>query len=276
MANRLIKAILLILFSSVLIAGCANQNKTESSSLSSSSTAESLCESNASSVDENKESSITNEENSFGDTESSDSSIPDENSEIPPDESGTSDDEQTYVPDDDELVLIKDYIPTIKFDIRYATENNFTGQVIYDTADTYLRYGTVKKLKAVQEELELWGLSLLIWDAYRPTEAQQKLWDICPDPNFVSNPKNGFSGHCRGEAIDITVITASGTMIEMPSNFDEFTALADRDYSDVSAIAAENSQMLEDIMEKHGFSGYRKEWWHYSDTVTYPVYGQEE
>ena len=24
-------------------------------------------------------------------------------------------------------------------------------------------------------------------------------------------------------------------------------------------------------MEKHGFSGYYKEWWHYSDTVTYPV-----
>ena len=179
-------------------------------------------------------------------------------------------------PKDEDLVLIKEYIPSIRFDIRYATENNFTGQVIYDSNDAYLRYGTVKKLKRVQEQLQEKGLCLLIYDAYRPTKAQEKLWEICPDPNFVSDPKNGFSGHCRGGAIDITLMDSNGELLEMPSDFDEFTSLADRDYSDVSSVAAENSQMLEDIMTKNGFSGYRKEWWHYSDTVKYSVVIEEE
>jgi len=269
MENRLIKVISCISLSVILLSGCSAEK--ESAILSepdASSDYESSAISNISSEPaNNSESEGSKPTESLESSDITDvSSVPDQ---LP-------DEEIPYIPADDELVLIKDYIPTVKFDIRYATVNNFTGQIIYDTADTYLRYGTVKKLMAVQEELEEKGLSLLIWDAYRPTEAQQKLWDICPDPNFVSDPKKGFSGHCRGGAIDITVVTSNGELLEMPSDFDEFTALADRDYSDVSAIAAENSQMLEDLMEKHGFSGYRKEWWHYSDTVTYPVAGQEE
>lgn len=74
----------------------------------------------------------------------------------------------------------------------YATENNFTGVRIYDFTDAYLRYGTVKKLANVQKELKEQGYSLKIWDAYRPFEAQQKLWEVYPDPNYVANPANGM------------------------------------------------------------------------------------
>ena len=55
----------------------------------------------------------------------------------------------------------------------------------------------------------------------------------------------------------------------MPSDFDEFAAIADRDYSDVSEQAKANAQLLETVMQKHGFNGYWNEWWHYSDTVSY-------
>ena len=174
-------------------------------------------------------------------------------------------DEPIY-PDDNELVLISDYIPDIALDIRYATANNFTGEVIYESADAYLKYGTVKKLILVQNELKEYGYGLLIWDAYRPPEAQWKLWEVCPDPNFVSDPNKGISGHSRGDTVDVTLIDLkTNTELTMPSAFDEFGATADRDYSDVSITAAENAKLLEDIMTKHGFSGYRKEWWHYSD-----------
>lgn len=91
-------------------------------------------------------------------------------------------------PEDDEYVLVKKYIPDIYAELMYATENNFTGVRIYDFTDAYLRYGTVKKLANVQKELKEQGYSLKIWDAYRPFEAQQKLWEVYPDPNYVANP----------------------------------------------------------------------------------------
>lgn len=95
-------------------------------------------------------------------------------------------------PEDDEYVLVKKYIPDIYVELMYATENNFTGVRIYDFTDAYLRYGTVKKLANVQKELKEQGYSLKIWDAYRPFEAQQKLWEVYPDPNYVANPANGM------------------------------------------------------------------------------------
>ena len=171
--------------------------------------------------------------------------------------------------DDATPVRVRDYIPNIAVDLRYATERNFTGQVIYDFTEPYLRWGTVKKLMAVQQDLNNMGYGLLIWDGYRPPAAQFKLWEIVPDANFVANPYNGYSSHSRGNTVDVTLVTLSGDAVEMPSDFDEFAAIADRDYSDVSEAAAANARLLEMTMEAHGFTGYVNEWWHYSDTVRY-------
>ena len=63
----------------------------------------------------------------------------------------------------------------------------------------------------------------------------------------------------------------AGRELEMPTAFDDFTAKANRDYSDCSETAAENARLLERMMEKHGFSGYFGEWWHFTDTQDYPV-----
>ncbi len=183
----------------------------------------------------------------------------------------TQEESTPYVPQNDELVRIIDYIPDIVLDIRYATANNFTGEIIYESADAYLRYGTVKKLISVQNELKGNGYSLLIWDAYRPTEAQWKLWAICPDPSYVSDPNKKYSSHSRGNTVDISIVDAQGNTLTLPSGFDEFGATADRDYSDVSPEAAENAEMLEELMYKYGFSGYSKEWWHYTDIDEYDV-----
>ena len=172
---------------------------------------------------------------------------------------------------DQELVTIRDFLPNIYIDVKYATADNFTGQIIYDFSEPSLRYGTVKKLMAVQKELNGLGYSLKVWDAYRPIEAQMKLWEICPDPAYVSDPSKGYSGHCRGNTIDVTLVTIDGKEIKMPSGYDEFSALADRDYSDVSSAAAKNAKLLESVMKKHGFKGYQAEWWHYTDTVSYRV-----
>ena len=173
-------------------------------------------------------------------------------------------------PEDDEYVLVKKYMPDIYVELMYATENNFTGVRIYDFTDAYLRYGTVKKLANVQKELKEQGYRLKIWDAYRPFEAQQKLWEVYPDPNYVANPANGMKNHNLGGTVDITMVAADGSVISMPTEFDDFSLKADRDYSDIEdEEAVKNVIILQNAMENNGFTGYQGEWWDYSDTVEY-------
>ena len=173
-------------------------------------------------------------------------------------------------PEDDEYVLVNKYIPDIYVELMYATDNNFTGVRIYDFTDAYLRYGTVKKLANVQKELKEQGYRLKIWDAYRPFEAQQKLWEVYPDPNYVANPANGMKKHNLGGTVDITMVAADGSVISMPTEFDDFSLKADRDYSDIEdEEAVKNVMILQNAMENNGFTGYQGEWWDYSDTVEY-------
>ena len=170
-----------------------------------------------------------------------------------------------------DFVRVLDYIPSMYQELRYATADNFTGQVIYDFTDAYLRYSTVKKLAAVNEDLAQLGLALKIWDGFRPVSAQFKLWEVCPDPTFVANPTKGFSSHSRGNTVDVTLVAQDGTELEMPSAFDDFSAKANRDYSDTTKTAADHAELLEILMEKHGFYGYFDEWWHFYDNDQYPV-----
>lgn len=174
-------------------------------------------------------------------------------------------------PAPEDFVRVLDYLPSACQELMYATDRNFTGQTIYDFSDAYLRYGTVKKLTAVSEDLSELGLALKIWDGFRPVSAQRKLWEACPDPSFVANPETGFSSHSRGNTLDVTLVDKNGQELEMPTGFDDFSSKADRDYSDCTQDAAAHAQLLEILMEKHGFQGYSKEWWHFTDTDEYPV-----
>lgn len=172
---------------------------------------------------------------------------------------------------DTDFVKVKDYIPDLVVDLKYSTVDNFTGERVYEFNDLYLRYGTVLKLMEVQKELRQHGLLMKVWDGFRPTGAQKILWNAKPDPAYVSNPATGYSNHSRGNTVDVTLVDASGEEVEMPSGYDAFSALGDRDYSDCSQKAAENAQLLEDVMTKYGFVGYEGEWWHYADQTEYDV-----
>lgn len=174
-------------------------------------------------------------------------------------------------PSVDEMVALSEYLPEAVLDIRYATDNNFTGQVIYENGDSYLRYGTVKKLKKAAEMLAEEGYILLIWDAWRPAAAQWKLWEICPDGNYVSDPNRGYSSHTRGGTVDLSLIDAEGNAVPMPTDFDDFSTAADRDYSEIDGEAAANARLLEAVMIECGFKPYQKEWWHYTDQTDWDV-----
>ncbi len=173
---------------------------------------------------------------------------------------------------DDEMVAVKDYAPSIRVELKYAGKKNMTGRRLYDYHEAYLRYGTVRKLIRAQKKLEKYGMGLKIWDAYRTPAAQKKLWAVCPNPAYVSDPSKGYSSHTRGSAVDVTLVDADGTELVMPTGFDNLTKLADRDYSDIDdEFARDNARMLEKIMKSCGFTPYSEEWWHYTDKDKYGV-----
>lgn len=170
-----------------------------------------------------------------------------------------------------DFVNVRNYIPDIFVDLKYASSDNIAGKVIYDFDGVYLRYGTVVKLMQVQEELREMGLSLMIWDAFRPVEAQAELWAAYPNEIFVTNPETGTSANSCGYAVDVTVVDADGNQLEMPSEYDSFTSLADRNYGDCTEAAAENATMLQELMMKYGFNGVQTKWYHFEDSTMYSV-----
>ncbi len=161
-----------------------------------------------------------------------------------------------------ELVDLQAFIPQVQIDLKYATPDNFTQQVVYTFPCCLLIKDAALYLKDVQAELEPMGLGLKVWDGFRPMAAQWKFWELVPDERYVSNPTKG-GRHTRGTAIDLTLITKDGEELVMPSAFDDFSEKAHRNYMEASEEAIKNRKLLETIMEKHGFVGLATEWWHF-------------
>jgi len=164
-----------------------------------------------------------------------------------------------------DLVELKKVIPNVVLDVRYATTNNFTGQKLYENDRTFLRRAVAENLRAAQQDFNRMGFGLKIYDAYRPLSVQKKMWAVYPHEGYVANPAKG-SRHNRGAAVDVTLIhLKNGKELPMPSGYDEFSEKAHRNYRYTSAEEIRNRELLESVMEKHGFIGLPTEWWHFDD-----------
>lgn len=71
------------------------------------------------------------------------------------------------------FVYLDEYLPSLKFDLRYATTHNFTGQVVtgYEDVRPVLTKEAADALVGVINDLKPYGLTLLVFDAYRPQRA---------------------------------------------------------------------------------------------------------
>ncbi len=162
-----------------------------------------------------------------------------------------------------ELVDLEKVIPTVVLDIRYATEKNFTGEVIYKAPKAFARKPVAEALKQVQDSLAAHNLGLLIYDAYRPYAATLRFYEVYPDTEFVADPKHG-SRHNRGCAIDLSLVDLqTGKEIPMPSEFDDFSKKARPDYDNLSEEVKANRAFLFNIMDRFGFHHISSEWWHF-------------
>lgn len=161
-----------------------------------------------------------------------------------------------------ELVRIAKPEFDVEIDLAYATNNNFTGKPVYTKHDCYLHEVAAGLLKKTIEYAAGMGYRIKIFDAYRPTEAQWKLWEHTPDPDFLANPVSG-SPHSRGAAIDLTLIDKDGNELDMGTAFDEFDPKSYHSSTAISAEAQRNRRILLGLMTISGWDNYENEWWHY-------------
>ncbi len=171
------------------------------------------------------------------------------------------------------LVSISEKDFNVIIDLRYGTDDNFTGKPVYKAQKCFLHTEAAEKMRKAIAIAAKFNLRFKIFDAYRPTEAQQKLWDHTPDPNFLAPPTKG-SAHSRGVAVDLTLIDKNNNELDMGTAFDAFTPLSFHAETDgISIEAQKNRLLLLGIMSAAGWDFYKNEWWHYQlfDAKKYPL-----
>jgi D-alanyl-D-alanine dipeptidase len=169
----------------------------------------------------------------------------------------------------DDLVDVSALIPDAVLDLRYATADNFTGDVLYPQATCKLRRAVAARLAKAAALLRAQDRRLLLWDCYRPASIQTELWRRVPDERYVANPKKG-SRHSRGAAIDLALVDRDGKPVTLPTSFDDFSKAAHRARAVVGARGRE-AKRLSAAMVKVGFVPIATEWWHFDapDAVRY-------
>ncbi|MBT8310204.1 MAG: peptidase M15 [Flavobacteriaceae bacterium] len=193
----------------------------------------------------------------------------------------------------DGFVYVKDVIPDIEVELRYAGSNNFVGQPVdgYEANKCIITLEAANKLRSLQEELYDYNLCLKIYDAYRPQIAvdhfvrwaknlddtinKQKFYpEVNKQDLFLEGYIASQSRHSSGSTVDITLVDGStGKELDMGSDWDYFGQRSWVDFADISDKQKANRQLLQAFMAKHGFRNYSKEWWHFT-LLDEPFVGQ--
>lgn len=160
------------------------------------------------------------------------------------------------------LVRLADAVPGLRFDVRYATTENFTGRKLYASDTLWARQAMATALRSALEHARQRGYGLLVYDAYRPLSVQKLMWSILPDERYVADPAKG-SRHNRGAAVDITLCSLDGVPLDMGTPYDDFSEKAHVGAEGLREEARAHRAILHEIMTKAGFDVLPTEWWHY-------------
>lgn len=183
-----------------------------------------------------------------------------------------------------DFAYIDELVPGIRWDARYATTQNFVGEVVDGyRADRVIGTRAVcEALGAAQELAASDGLGLLLWDAYRPTRAVEHFvqWSQRPEdgstkwhhyPNITRAEviEHGYialkSGHSRGSTVDLTLCDLdTGEAAPMGGDHDLMDILSHHGAAGITAVETANRALLCSIMTSVGFVPYAQEWWHYT------------
>ncbi|WP_244813621.1 D-alanyl-D-alanine dipeptidase [Caballeronia sp. Lep1P3] len=150
----------------------------------------------------------------------------------------------------------------VQIDLVYATDRNFTGKPIFKAAHCLLLEPAEAALRKAVAMAASFGMTLRIFDAYRPPQAQQALWDFLPDATFIA-PLDRGSNHSRGTAVDLTLVDADGIELDMGTAFDAMLPESGHFHAGLPAHVQRNRTLLLGVMLGAGFTHIASEWWHY-------------
>ena len=185
-------------------------------------------------------------------------------------------------------------MPRLVVDLRYLTDDNFLGEKVdgYRKPKCILTREAADALHRVQKELGEFGMGLKVFDAYRPQQAvdhfvrwakelekdgrKSKYYPRVEKSNLF---REGYiaskSGHSRGSTVDLTVVcfqeNGQTQELDMGTPFDFFGPESWTNHRDLTAQQRANRLLLRNLMMKHGFRPYSKEWWHFTlENEPYP------
>lgn len=174
------------------------------------------------------------------------------------------------------LVDVLDILPQIKLDLRYATSNNFVGEILYpDTKRCFLKIETLIKLSKALKILQKKNSSytFIIYDGARPQSVQYKMYEIAKQKGktkYVAKPEKGGL-HNFGVAVDIGLYDlATNQVVDMGTDFDFFGPEAQPRYhtqmlqeDKLTQQQIDNRSLLKTCMKQAGFIAILTEWWHF-------------
>ncbi len=174
-----------------------------------------------------------------------------------------------------DLVELASLDPTIRYDIRYATTDNFMRSAFYREPHAFMQRPAAEAVARANRALADYGFGLLIHDAYRPWYVTKMFWEATPPAqrDFVADPARG-SRHNRGAAVDLTLYDlATAEPVRMVGGYDEFSERSYPDYMGGTSEQRWRRGILRRVMEAEGFEVYEYEWWHfdYRDWARYPI-----
>jgi len=175
-----------------------------------------------------------------------------------------------------DMVNVSKKDPTIRYDLKYATTDNFTKTILYDTLlNIYLHHVAAEKLIKAQKYLKSLNpeLNLLVYDAVRPLSVQRKMYKVVQNTKYaayVANPaRTGL--HNYGMAVDLTICDKNGIPLDMGTPFDFFGSAAGINKEEelvqkgvLTRKQVENRKLLRKVMICAGFFTIRGEWWHFN------------
>lgn len=183
------------------------------------------------------------------------------------------------------FISLNEVCSDIRIQMDYSSIQNFTGQIVpgYKAQKAYMAKTSAEALSRVQKKAVELGLSLKVFDAYRPVKAVSffQAWAQLPEtnPELKSIYYPGFSridlfeqgfiakqsSHSRGSAVDLTLCDHhSGLDLDMGSAFDYFDVISHTDNDSISDEQKKNRRLLKNLMENEGFKNFFQEWWHFS------------
>jgi D-alanyl-D-alanine dipeptidase len=165
------------------------------------------------------------------------------------------------------MVDVAKAVPQVVIELRYATDRNLAKSAIYPkNARCFVRQGVAERLIKARQWLNAnspKGTHLKIWDAWRPGWAQEQLWKVMPNKEFVADPHRGHSLHTWGVAVDVTLCDADGRDLRMPTDFDVMSPNARTYYTGSDPEIKRNLRWLQSAMTIGGFQVLQDEWWHF-------------